>query len=173
MGITAVEHAQVAPRNPVAGCVVDDRYIVTMAYNSSSSGGTGFTDYAVFDAVTETSGRRTSPTMCSALPGAGTFRRSGCRARPTTASASMCRAAAPPPYASASTRRTRQPGYQGPRCSTPRWGYSDDRRRKGVLRRPVRTQQFCHHSPTCSSDDGFFVWGCNRAGGSGQGWLSG
>lgn len=55
MGITAVEHAQVAPRNPVAGCVVDDRYIVTMAYNSSSSGGTGFTDYAVFDAVTETS----------------------------------------------------------------------------------------------------------------------
>lgn len=55
MGITAVEHAQVAPRNPLSGCVISDRYIVTMAYNSSSSGGTGFTDYAVFDAVTQTS----------------------------------------------------------------------------------------------------------------------
>lgn len=34
--------------------MVSDRYIVTMAYNSSTSG-TTFTDYAVFDAVTETS----------------------------------------------------------------------------------------------------------------------
>lgn len=55
MAITAVEHAEFAPRNPLSGCVIDDRYIVTMAYNSSTSGGTGFTDYAVFDAVTQTS----------------------------------------------------------------------------------------------------------------------
>lgn len=54
MAITAIEHAQFAPRAPLWGCVVSDRYIVTMAYNASTSG-TAFTDYAVFDTVTQTS----------------------------------------------------------------------------------------------------------------------
>lgn len=61
MAITAVEHAEFAPRNPLSGCVIDDRYIVTMAYNSSTAGGTTPTDYAVFDAVTETSNMYSFP----------------------------------------------------------------------------------------------------------------
>lgn len=52
MAITAVEHAEFAPRNPLSGCVIDDRYIVTMGYNSSTA---ALTPYVVFDAVTKTS----------------------------------------------------------------------------------------------------------------------
>lgn len=46
MALTGTEYLEFQPREPASGCVVDDRYIVTMGKGD---------EFAVFDTATQTS----------------------------------------------------------------------------------------------------------------------
>lgn len=54
MAISITELAEVAPKSPIACCVVDDRWIVAINNNSSTSGLMPDGAFSVFDTATET-----------------------------------------------------------------------------------------------------------------------
>lgn len=54
MSISATELAEVAPKTPIACCVVDNRWIVTINNNSATSGLMPNGSFSVFDTTTET-----------------------------------------------------------------------------------------------------------------------